>query len=491
MSRNHRIIFSCLLVLCTSHFSLHAQFRSSTGVDSSRVFLAGAATSNITPKLGMSLNGGFQDRLATDIHDELKARSIVLDDGKVRLAIVVSDLCMVSREVLDKAKLRAHDKTSIPKENMLMSATHTHSAGTACSIFQSDPDEEYLDFLSERIADAVIRANNNLAPARIGWGIGHEPTQVFNRRWKMKAGTAITNPFGGADDVITNPGVGNPNVLEPAGPTDPEVPLISIQALDGQPIALLANYSLHYVGGSGPGEVSADYYGMFADRMAALVAADGQEPPFVAIMSNGTSGDINNIDVLGGTKSGKVYEQMRIVANTLAGEAYKVLQGIHYQDWISLDAQQQEISLGVRLPNQKEIRHAKEIVSKAKGPVMTSREQVFARETVLLENYPRQVHVILQALRLGDLSITAIPCEVFVEIGLEIKEKSPFKPTFNISLANGYNGYLPTSDQHKLGGYETWRARSSYLEVEAAGKITRVLFSLLDALKARATIDVE
>jgi hypothetical protein len=81
-------------------------------------------------------------------------------------------------------------------------------------------------------------------------------------------------------------------------------------------------------------------------------------------------------------------------------------------------------------------------------------------------------------MRIGDLGIAAIPCEVFVEIGLEIKAKSPFKPTFAISLANGYNGYLPTPEHHKLGGYETWRARSSYLEVDAAPKIVDTVMEL-------------
>lgn len=441
--------------------------------------------SNITPKVGTSINGNMQDVSVQGVHDDTHARGIVLDDGQTRLAIVVSDLCMVSREVLDEAKLRAHKQTKIPVENMLMSATHTHSAGTACSVFQSDPDQEYLRFLSERIADALIRANNNLEPARIGWGVGQEPTQVFNRRWKMKPGTPMPNPFGGQDQVMMNPGVGNPNLLEPAGPVDPEVPVVSIQSLDGRPIALLANYSLHYVGGTGPGEVSADYYGMFAGRMQQLLGADHQETAFVAIMSNGTSGDINNINWGGGPRtSSPPYGQMRLVANTVAAEAYKVLQNIQYQDWVSLGAVQKEIPLGVRRPTKEEVKRAKGIMSKAKGPTMTTKEEIYARETVLMNDYPKHVSVILQAFRVGDLAITAIPCEVFVELGLELKQASPFTRTFTISLANGYNGYLPTPAQHELGGYETWRARSSYLEVEAAPKITGTLSDLLNKLKA-------
>jgi hypothetical protein len=425
----------------------------------------------------------MEDQTITDVHDELYARCIVLDDGQTRLAIVVSDLCMVSREVLDKAKLRAHEQTRIPVENMLMSATHTHSAGTAAPIFQSDADNEYLIFLSERIADAVIRANKNLAPARIGWGIGQEPTQVFNRRWKMKEGTLMPNPFGSQDKVMMNPGVGNPNLLQPAGPIDPEVPVVSIRSLNGQHIALLANYSLHYVGGTSPGDVSSDYFGMFATRMQKMLGTDQQDSPFVAIMTNGTSGDINNIDVRNSQPSLPPYHQMQLVANTVAAEAYKVVQNIQYQDWISLGIQQKEISLGVRLPDAQEVKRAKGIISKAKGPALTTKEEIYARETLFMKDYPKKVSIILQAFQLGELAITAIPCEVFVEIGLELKKKSPFKQTFNIELANGYNGYLPTLAQHELGGYETWRARSSYLEVQAAPKITETLLELLNRLK--------
>ena len=111
-------------------------------------------------------------------------------------------------------------------------------------------------------------------------------------------------------------------------------------------------------------------------------------------------------------------------------------------------------------------------------------EEIYARETMLIKDFPKQVPLILQAFRIGDLAITAAPVEIFVEIGLEIKEKSPFKTTFTTSLANGYNGYLPTPEHHKLGGYETWRARSSYLEVDASTKVSKTLFELLNKLKS-------
>lgn len=453
---------------------------------SQKIFSAGAATSNITPKIGTSINGNMKDVIVKQIHDETHARCIVLDDGKTKLAMLTVDLCMIYREELDAAKQRAHELTGIPTENMMMSAIHTHSGGTACSVFQSDPDPEYLKFLKERIADAVVRANNNLVPARIGWAVGREDSQVFNRRWYMKPGKPLMNPFGGEDKVKMNPGVGNPDRLEPSGPVDPGLPIISVQTLEGQPIALLANYSLHYVGGTVSGEVSADYYGMFAERMKELLESDNEGiPPFVAMLSNGTSGNINNINWFANEALPIMppYAKMRQVANVVAAEAYKTYQTILYQNWISLNSAQTEINLGVRLPKKEEIERAQGIIAKAQGPIMNSMEEIYARETMLIKDFPKQVPLILQAFQIGDLAITAAPVEIFVEIGLDIKEKSPFKTTFTTSLANGYNGYLPTPEHHKLGGYETWRARSSYLEVDASTKVSKTLFELLNKLK--------
>lgn len=441
---------------------------------------AGAAASNITPWLGLSINGNMHDHVVRHVHDELHARAMVLDNGEKRLAIVVVDSCMVPRQLFDDAKQQIQKSGGPPPECVLMSATHSHSCAAATGIFQSDPHLEYQQFLTHRIADAIRRAINNLAPARIGWGSAQVPEHVFNRRWRMKSGTVLRDPFGGTNDQVKmNPPVGSPDLVEPAGPTDPEVCFISLQTTNGNPIALLANYSLHYVGGVGQGVISADYFGAFAEEMTKLLRAHYHDPPFVAIMSNGTSGDINNIDFRGGQPKQPPFGQMRIVASTVAEKVGTQLQRLQYRDWIPLDTKQSQIELGVRLPSPADTAQAKQTSAKTAGPTMKTLEEIYARETVLLAEYPPRVSAILQVMRIGDLAITAIPCEVFVEIGLELKQKSPFKPTFTISLANGYNGYLPTPKHHALGGYETWRARSSYLEVDAAPKIVERLLARL------------
>jgi neutral ceramidase len=456
----------------------------SPAAEAPRGFRAGAATSNITPRLGISINGNMQDKPAAHIHDDLHARCLALDDGATRLVFVVCDSCMIPREVFDQAKAVIEKATGVPASHMMMSATHTHSAPASASVFQSDADMEYRAFLAARIVDGVRRALNNLAPAKVGWGAASEPNQVFNRRWRMKEGTKLPNPFGGEDKVKMNPGVGNPNLLEPAGPTDPEVSVLAVQTPDGQPIALLANYSLHYVGGVGGAHISADYFGAFADRIQELLKADRHDPPFVGIMSNGTSGDINNVNFRGSQQKQPPYGQIRRVADDVAEAALAAYRQISFRDAATLRAAQKEITLGVRKPTPDEVTRARGIMSRSKVlPRMETQEEIYARETVQIADYPDTVKVILQAFRIGDLAVCSSPCETFVEIGLRIKRESPFKPTFTIELANGYNGYLPTPEQHQLGGYETWRAKSSYLEVGAAPRITATLFELLAALK--------
>jgi hypothetical protein len=447
-----------------------------------KTFRAGAATSNITPPIGTSLNGGMHDRAATHIHDELHARALVLDDGDDRLALVVCDSCMLPGAVIEAGKHHAHELCGMPLDRILVSATHTHSAPTAAPVFQSEPSEEYLEFLALRIGDGIARAVNNLAPAKIGWGRAELADQVFNRRWKMKSGVIPPNPFGQADQVQMNPGVGSPNLVEPAGPTDPEISFIALKGADDQPLALFANYSLHYVGDVPGTYVSADYYGAFANRIRHRLAAEQRDPPFVGIMSNGTSGNINNINFREARPQQPPYGQLMMVADRAAEQVAAAYQSVQFHDHAALDSREARLTLGRRLPTADDVKRAQFILSQAKGEQLGTLEEIYAGETVAMKDLPPTIDLPVQALRIGELGIAAIPCEVFVETGLAIKAESPLKPTFVISLANDYAGYLPTPEHHALGGYETWRARSSFLAVDAEPKIRAQALALLGEL---------
>jgi neutral ceramidase len=451
-----------------------------------RRLMAGAATSNITPPLGELIVGNWTPIPATHVHDELHARCLVLDDGETRVAIVVADNVGIPQRVLDEAKRLAHKDTGIPAERVLIASTHTHSATTARGSERydaSEPLDHYQTFLARRIADGIRRAINNVEPARIGWGSGSLPQQVFNRRWFMKPGRHLTNPFGGTDKVRMNPPVGVPDLLEPAGPTDPEIAFLSVQSASGRPLALLANYSLHYVGGVPNGHVSADYFGAFARKMADLLNDGRHVSPFVAMLSNGTSGDINNIDFRQAQKRLPDYARMELVANQVAGEVFRAMQSIEYHDSVLLKMIQRQLSLETRRPTPKLVAWAREILARPEGaPSNHPRERIYAERTLRMAEMPPRIEIPLQALRIGDLALVTIPFEVFVEIGLELKAKSAFPDTFVMSLANGAYGYLPTVKHHELGGYETWLG-TNQVEVQAAPKIVNTLRQMLAELR--------
>jgi len=453
------------------------------------VFRAGASTATITPPLGSGLVGNFGvPPPANHVHDELHARSLILDDGTTKLVFVVVDNVGVVREVLDEAKRLIFEEIKIPPAQVLISSNHTHSASSASGIgalrggWNADkPLDEYQRFLVRRIADGVRVAFNNLEPARIAWGAGNVPQHVFNRRWKMK--TPVTNPFGGQDQVLMNPGIANPGLLEPAGGTDPEVSFISVQSLKGRPIGLLANYSLHYVGGVPGDHISADYFAVFADRIQELLKADRQDPPFVGIMSNGTSGDVNNVNVGGPPEKHEPYAKMRIVANDVATEVMRVYQTLQYKDWVPLRAAQSELSLKVRKPTADMLAYAQKVLAKPETETPVHRlEKTYAERTMQMNGWPGKIDVVMQAFRIGDLGVAAIPFEAFTEIGLEIKKRSPFEPSFTISIANGFYGYLPTPEQHKLGGYETWLGTNK-VETDASVKMVTELLKLFNQIK--------
>lgn len=488
--RNIGARFYGLLLFMAFPVLLYGQSTSSVSGDG-KVFRAGAATSNITPPLGGGVVGGWNTPPASHVNDELHVRCLVLDDGETQLVFAIADNVGIAREVFDVAKWMIHNSLKIPMENILMSATHTHSATSAGKDGEKrrgwhygEPLDEYQRFVAGRISDGVHRAVNNLEPARIGWGSGSVPQHVFNRRWKMKPGTPMPNPFGGQDRAVMNPGVANPNLLEPAGPTDPEVAFVSVQSADGRPIALLANYSLHYVGGVPHGHISADYFAVFADRMQELLNADRQNPPFVGIMTNGTSGDVNNINFRGPTEKNPPYAKMRKVADDVASEVMRVYKSLEHQDWVELKSDQTELTLEVRKPDAQMLENAEKSLQKSDSEPLVHRfEKVYAGRILQIDKeWPDQIDVVLQTFGIGDLGIAAIPFETFTEIGLEIKAKSPFKSTFTISLANGTYGYLPTPEQHKLGGYETWLS-TNRVETGASVKIVEELLDLFSNLK--------
>jgi hypothetical protein len=362
---------------------------------------------------------------------------------------------------------------------MLVAATHTHSAPAVVVLSDIPVDAGYTKLLTAGIADAIAQAAQRLASAQTGWAVVSVPEEVFNRRWLMKEGAIAPNPFGRVDKARMNPPVGSPDLIAPAGPTDPDVSVLSIRTAEGNPLALLANYSLHYVGDVPPGQVSADYFGEFARQIQQRLAPGAAPGQFVGVLTNGASGDVNNINFRQPRPRGEPFSRITAVAGRVAEAAEQAYRRIEHREDVTLAMAEREIALAVRKPDAEELARARAIVAKPDDKGLPGLARYYAESNLRLSRYPDRVAIKLQALRIGGLGVVTIPCEAFTEIGLEIKRISPLRPAFVIELANGYSGYLPTPEQHALGGYETWRATSSFLEVEASRKIVSTLAELL------------
>lgn len=444
---------------------------------------AGAATADITPQQWpVELIGSFSKRLAGHAWDRLNARAVVLDNVETRLAFVTVDSCLVPRTLFDEAKRRAAELCGMPADHILTAATHTHSAPRVKNGRNVEAPAHYVEQMTRGIVSALQQATDNLAPAELGWGTCQVPEEVHNRRWFMKEGGIVPNPFGETTDIVRmNPPRGRGLLDRPAGPTDPEVVFLSVRTHEGRPIALLANYSLHYVGGVPGGGVSSDYFGEFADQLAAKLFPDEQRdtlPPFVGILSNGTSGDVNNINFTNPQPRAKPFVRIREVASRLVERVLEAMPAVKYKRSVPLSMAQQELTLKVRKPTPDQVARANQFLAEPDEKNLPMRAKAYADRTLALHEHPGTEAIVLQAVRVGDVGVTSIPCEVFTEIGLRLKKQSSLKPSFTMELANGHYGYLPTPRQHELGGYETWMGTNN-LEIEASDKIEAVLRELM------------
>jgi hypothetical protein len=426
------------------------------------------------------------------VHDPLHVRAVAFECGEGRAVICLIDAIGIGREMSDIAKSRAAEKTGWKAEDMLICATHTHTAPKGGEGMPGREAYEKLKY--EKLEEAIVQAIQSIEPARVGFSSEDEPSEVRNRRWFLQPGTMPPNPLGEQDQVKTN--ANRNHLVKPAGPIDPEICVIDVRTNHHKPLALIANYALHYVGGVPKkvdknglefGMASADYFGEFSRIMPYRLGGTNPPANFVAMMTNGASGDINNLVFTGSRAPRSPFEQIRIVASKAADASWRAVRKIQNYDTKPLIAtRQREVDLPYREPNEREISLAKGLLKRTRQEREAINSRTTSVATRVIEyakpEHPRTEPVLIQAFRIGDQAIVSMPFEVLVEIGLEIKKKSPFEHTFLIELANGGYGYLPPPNQHKLGGYETWWGTSRF-QPQSSEILIKHLLEMLRELK--------
>jgi neutral ceramidase len=450
------------------------------------VLYAGAAKVKITPAIGTNVGVDFKTHYARFIHDDLFAKVLMLKDQNTCMVIVVVDICIMSTELMDTIKDAIKEVTGIEHRNILLCSTHTHAAGAVIELLFCSPDYAYTKTLPALIASAVKAAGEKLTPAKICSGQVDVPDHVRCRRYFMNPGYTPKNPVTGSADVIkTNP-IGVEHLIkEPVAPTDPGLSFLAVKSLKDEWISVLGNYSLHYVGDWHVDSITADYFGEFSKQIQHLLSADEN---FIGMMSNGTSGDINIWDFMQPDRYPKEdLAKTKIIGTELAVKVFEQINKADWENTPGLKISYGQTESGVQKPSMKELEAAKETIKASDYNVLATDEsgmiKIYAREQVLLNNYPDTAVSTVQAFKIGNLKIGALGGEFFAETGLWLKEKMKGCNYFTITLANSYDGYIVPAHEIELGGYETWRARSSYLEPGAENKIRTELLRLLNELE--------
>jgi hypothetical protein len=435
------------------------------------VFKAGFAERDITPAVGSEAPGGYGKAYYKSIHDPCKVRAAVFDDGKKRVALVGLDALYVHRDTVKAVRKAIAKRTGLAEEAVLLGASHSHSSGPMAGVMPGEYDHApklvrdlayksstcadagYLAKVEKAVVEAVCEAHDRRAPARAGVGKGLEKTVAFNRRFRMRDGRTVTHP-----------GQGNPDIVGPAGPTDPEVGVIGAWDAGGKLLGCVVNFACHAT--TSPGGVSANYI-YYLEKVVQGFYGKGA----VVVFLNGASGDITQVNNQSPHRYPAGERWARQVGGKVGAEAVKVLLGVEPGALTPVDFRTKLLTIKRRPPAPGRVKASLEMVRKGPAGVGQT-EWTFAKEIVLLDALVKKAPVVeveVQAVQVGPAVFLTTPAEYFCRFGLEQKARSPFPFTFPVSLANGCVGYVPTEDAFgpSGGGYETRLTSHSNLEVTA------------------------
>jgi hypothetical protein len=406
----------------------------------------------------------MQARVLKEVVDPLKAVAMVVRGDREAVALVGIDALFITDEATARARRAIEETTKIPGSHVLIGASHTHSGGPIASCFESEADPEYVRLVADRMAEAVASAWNALHEAELGVGTGHEPSIAFNRRFLMRDGAQVTHP-----------GKGNPAIVRPAGPIDPDVGVLAARAPGGELLGLFVNYACHLTIGRGNG-FSADYVYNLRETLRRHYGRPDLPVGFLL----GAAGDVTQVDNLRpGRESGPDWADLFGLA--LGAE---VIQAVARMDWRkSADVRAVRTAVPIPIRDEAEVRRQGPGLGLGSGQVA---DRIYERERELVARERAEHPTIdceVQAIRLGDLGIVTNGAEFFCQLGLDIKGASPFRPTWVVSLANQWIGYVATPSAYYAGGYEPRTARSAKLAPWAGQSLVEASMAALARLR--------
>ena len=443
---------------------------------------AGYARLDITPPLGVNIAGYFVERIADTVLDPLEACALAVSDGKKTAVLITVDLCGLYADIADAWRAAIAEKAGIAVEDVYVHATHTHQGPITRPDCKNPLNLTYLGYLAHKVEDVAALAIADLAPAKMGFGTREAKNVAFIRRYRMKDGTAKTNP-----------GVNNPDIVAPIGTTDERVHILRFDR-EGKDTIVLANFANHpdVVGGTG---ISGDWPSM--TRRFTEKAIDGVK----CIFFNGAQGDVNHVNVhptkgdfndmfndFDGCSRG--YGHARHIARVVTGAILSGYDKVEYVDVAGGDLRTANVSIDIpsnkATPEELVLAHKyndlhlagkdDEIPYKA---MMLTTVVAEAGRMVRLENAPDNFPMPLSALAIGPVALFGIPGEPFTGVGRGIKEAEGWAMVIPTCNTNNSKGYFPMKDSYEEGGYE---ARSSNFKAGAAERIVEEGLKILASL---------
>ena len=479
-----RILFILALAAILAYAPFIAQ------IHAAEPLAIGLAKVDVTPPVGHRMSGYFYERFSAGTHDPLIARAIVLQQGDQQFAWVFCDLLGVPSHVTAPARDAASQATGIPRQNIFIAATHTHTGplyfGPLRDYFHkravetqgadSHEPDDYAVELKDKLVAVIEQAAEAVSPTELAAGTATQQGLAFNRRYVMRDGS-----------VRTNAGKLNPDIVRPAGPTDPQVGLLQFRR-DGQPVAGLTVFALH-LDTTGGDRYAADFPFFLARNLRQALGEKYQ-----SIFGIGACGDINHFDV-SHDRPQKSHEEAERIGSTLAATVASALKTLPAVEAPSLAAASRTVDVPLQKYTPEEIAAARANLPKVGTRELPMLEQVSAVKIVGVADYDTEsLPMDVQAFRLSDsVALVALPGELFAELGLAIKQRSPFATTLVCELANDYPGYIPTRRGFAEGSYEPTNSKiepgGGEMLVDAAVELLTQLHPHADPGKSAAAAD--
>ena len=440
---------------------------------------------DITPHLGLDIPGYFESRPSTGIRDRLMARALACKNDQGDCFIIVNmDTLSVEASVTERARKKITQLIGVPGERVMISATHTHTGGPVSRFIPGTFSPEYEAWQADRAADAAVLAWRGMKPAKIGYGKAHEDSIAFIRRYYMKDGS-----------FRTNPGFRHDEIDRPAGSIDPEVGVIKIEDMDGKLIGVITNYACHLDTVKG-NRLCQDYPGELGRVLKKVYGED-----VISIFLTGACGNINHYDFMHRTAAyyGQANPPHYVrMGRILAGDVIRALANIETAETDCIAVENAMFPAVIRTPEQKDIDAATALLAEHPYSVVISTENGMIGDTYRLidRHYARSllevaeitehnVEVPVQVIRFGEAAIVGVPCELFVEFGLDIKARSGFEHTMISTLTNALFGYIAVREAFDQGGYETTISGDTMMAPDTGYDMVEAAVELLEKLQKK------